>query len=65
MGHGKARQWGGTSEDGAQLCKLLRVQGSAGIDKVDRVNAREAGEESRTELLHCSHVVGRKLTDGL
>ena len=36
-----------------------------GLTSTDRVSAYEAGEESSTELLHCSHVVGCKLAGGL
>ncbi len=64
MGHGRARQWGGAAEDGAQSSELLGVQGSAYAYEVNRVNAYEAGEKGGTDLLHCGHVVRRKLADG-
>ena len=65
LGHGRAHQRGGATEDGAQSSELLGVQGSANADEVDRVGACEAGEKGGTELLHCGHVVRRKLADGL
>jgi hypothetical protein len=65
LGHGRARQWGGAAEDGAESLELLGVQGSANTDKVDCVSTCEVGEKSSTELLHGCHIVGCQLTDGL
>ncbi len=65
MGHSRARQWGGTVEDGAEGLELLGVQGSASADKVHCVSTCEAGKESSPELLHGCHIVRCQLTDGL